>query len=302
MSNLKPLLLGDTIDVIAPASRPTHKVFKDSIKRLEAQGFKARFHPDIIQGDSFYAADEELQYKELRRALFAKDSKAVWCVRGGWGSQRFIPRLQKLKKPKHKKIFMGFSDITALHLFLAQDWNWKTYHGSNLSAFGSKQSTKKVKQYLQLLSSPNGEQQFKLKLFLGKAAKKPIEGKLIGGNLSLLNHSIGTSFQAKLSNKILFLEDTGERGYQVDRYFVHMIQAGVLNKKIKAIVLGDFTEALERNGRSHLEIAFHKLYERLQIPIYKGLPCGHGKVNEPLRLNSKSCISTGKSPSFIVQS
>ncbi|MCO4792084.1 MAG: LD-carboxypeptidase [Bacteriovoracaceae bacterium] len=294
MSTLPILNKGDIVDVIAPASKSTTKIFKDSISWLEEQGFKPRFDKKIISGDGFFASNEELQWQQLKNALISKDSKAIWCLRGGWGSMRFIPQLTKLKKPNNNKLFVGFSDITTLHLFLNQEWNWKTIHGSNLSAFGAGATKVHQKKYLNLIQGKEDQSIYKSLKSFGDSHTKLIKGKLVGGNLCMLATSIGTKCQANLNNKIVFLEEVGERGYRVDRMFEQLIQSGVFNNKIKAIVLGDFTESREPNGKDLTSKAIKRLQERLNVPIFKGLKSGHGKSNNPLVFNSMATIDPKK--------
>ncbi len=294
MSKLPKLQKGDIIDIIAPAGKPLGGTLKNAVRWVEEQGYVPRYHKDIVKGDLFFAADEELQWKELKRALTAKDSKAIWCLRGGWGSMRFIPRLMKLKNPGVQKFFCGFSDITTLHLFLNQEWNWKTVHGSNLSAFGNKPSKSHQKEYLNLATGATSELFYKGLKPVGNKVKSTIKGKIVGGNLCMLTSGLGTSLQPNLNGKILFLEEVGERGYRVDRMFEQMIQAGVLNNKVKAIVLGDFTEGSEPNGKDLTMKAIQRLVGRLNVPVFKGLKSGHGKINHPLVLNSKAELNPTK--------
>lgn len=293
MSKLPALEQGDIIDIIAPASKPSKEIFKNAIRWVEDQGFIPRFHKEIVKGDNFFAADESLQWEQLKRALTSKDSKAVWCLRGGWGSMRFVPRLMKLK-PQNQKLFVGFSDITTLHTFLNQEWKWKTIHGSNLSAFGNKPTRSHEREYLNLVMGKTDEIIYKGLRSIGSKTKGNIKGKLVGGNLCMLTTGLGTSLQPNLNGKILFLEEVGERGYRVDRMFEQLIQAGVLNKKVKAIVLGDFTEANEPNGKDLTAKALLRLTERLDVPLYKGLKSGHGKINHPLVFNSSAVLNPNK--------
>jgi len=294
MSKLPKLQKGDIIDIIAPASKPGKDIFKNAIKWIEDQGYVPRFHKDIIKGDNFFAADESLQWDQLKKALTSPDSKAVWCLRGGWGSMRFVPNLMKLKKPHKQKSFIGFSDITTLHLFLNQEWKWTTIHGSNLSAFGNNPSRTHENKYLYLLKGQTDSLLYKGLRKVSGASKGNIKGKFVGGNLCMLTTGLGTTLQPNLNGKILFLEEVGERGYRVDRMFEQLIQAGVLNKKVKAIALGDFTESKEPNGKDLTSKAIQRLAERLEVPIFKGLKSGHGKNNYPLVFNSSAIINPSK--------
>ena len=121
MKHWQVLRPGDVVDVVAPASHTTQDKLDHGSQWLESHGFIPRIPQGIIQGDVFFAAPFELQLEQFKSAL-ASDSKAIWCVRGGYGSMRLIPHLMKMKPPKKPKLLLGFSDITALHLFFTQQW------------------------------------------------------------------------------------------------------------------------------------------------------------------------------------
>lgn len=121
---------GDVIDLVSPGFKPSREEFRGAIEGLRSLGFKPRWSKDIFGPDILSANSDAKRLKDLYRALTARDSKAVWCLRGGYGSIRLLPGLSNLKKPAQAKIFVGLSDITSLHLFLNQRWGWSTYHAS----------------------------------------------------------------------------------------------------------------------------------------------------------------------------
>ena len=122
----------DIVDIIAPASNsPFHKL-EEGISWVESAGLIPRVPGDIIKTDVFFAAPLEIQLEHLKRALYS-DSKAIWCLRGGYGSMRLVPHLLKLRPPRKPKLLIGFSDITSLHLFFNQHWKWPTIHGRTIS-------------------------------------------------------------------------------------------------------------------------------------------------------------------------
>ncbi|MGK0367622.1 MAG: muramoyltetrapeptide carboxypeptidase [Thermoproteota archaeon] len=286
---------GDIVDIIAPASKCDSAIFKSAISWLESIGLIPRYSKTIIKGNGFYAASEDEQFNDIKKAILAKDSKAIWCLRGGWGSLRLIPSLAKLKKPTHEKIFIGFSDITTLHNFLNQQWNWKTFHGANLSVFARSQSSSFIKQYKDLLFGKTTSVEFtNLKHLAGPKIIEQIKAKVTGGNLCMLETGIATKAQINTSGKILFLEDTGERGYALDRMLVHLVQSKVISKKIKVIILGDFTGGTEETGKSLAKLAFKNLAAELNISIYKGMPCGHGKRNNYIPFNTQATFDGHK--------
>ena len=212
---------------------------------------------------------------------------------------RLIPHLLKLKAPPRPKLFIGFSDITALHLFFSQHWNWPVIHGRTISQMHPDYADTPDRKFLtDVIFGRKTEMVFKKLLPLNSAAKTTadIKGKITGGNLRIVQSSIGTSWELKAKGKILFIEDVGERGYSVDRMLEQMIQAKIIDKGLKAIIFGDFTEGLEKDGRDLTSAALERFAQRVPYPVLKGLPAGHGHViNYPIPFNTTSILKTGRS-------
>lgn len=287
----------DIVDVIAPASHSPKSKLEDGIRWIESVGLIPHVPQDIIKTDVFFAAPLDIQLKHLKRALYS-DSKAIWCLRGGYGSMRLIPHLLKLRPPKKSKLFIGFSDITSLHLFFNQHWNWPTIHGRTISQMHPDFSKTPDRKFLKdVIFGKAAEKTFKHLTPLNHQAAKnhSIKGAVTGGNLRIIQSSLGTSWEIKAKGKILFIEDVGERGYSVDRMLEQMIQAKIIDKGVKAVIFGDFTEALEKDGKDLTEIALRRFAQKVPYPVLKGLPAGHGHVlNYPIPFNTQALLSLGK--------
>ena len=298
MKKLSPLKTGDIIDVIAPASKANDQRTSKAIEWLASLCYQVRTSKDFNKGYQLFANSKEQAWTDLKNALKAKDSKAIWCLRGGWGSMRFIPDLLKMKAPDEQKYFFGYSDITTLHTFLTSNWNWTTFHAPNLSGFGGNKTTNQKNEILNIIDGTNKEVVFKNLKLLNDTKSSIIKGKIVGGNLCMIASSLQTKLNINTKNNFLFLEDTGERGYQLDRYFEQLLQSDILNNS-KAILLGDFTGGNEPNGKNFNKIAIKRLLEKVKVPVIKGLPCGHGKKNSPLPLNANSILDLSKSKLII---
>ncbi len=285
---------GDVIDVIAPASPSPRENMEAGCRWIEEHGFVPRVPENIIKGDVFFAAPLKMQLEMLKAAVYS-DSKMIWSLRGGYGSMRLIPYMEKWKIPKQTKLFMGFSDVTALHLFFGQRWGWPVMHGRNVSAMTLEKNTADRKEVLKILTGQKDELEFRSLKPLNDLAKKSgkISGKVTGGNLKLLQTSIGTSWELNARGSILFLEDVGERGYALDRMLEQLWQAEIINKGLKALVLGDFIEGEEKNGKDLTGIALKRFAERAPYPVFKGMKCGHGDVNFSLPLHTPAELSGG---------
>lgn len=295
---------GDTVDIIAPASHTSQLALDSGVAWLRSLGLIPRMRKGLIKGDLFFASDLEFQKKDLLEALHS-DSKAIWCVRGGYGSMRLIPMLSKMKAPKTPKVLLGFSDITALHLFFNQSWSWPTLHSRNISAMKEEDHLTPDRQATErLLFGTDSEISFKKLKPLNDHAReeKTILGSIVGGNLRILQSSVGTSWELQAKNKILFIEDIGERGYSVHRMLEQLRQARIIHKNLKALAIGQFTEGEEKNGKDLTLDALTRFARELPYPVFTGLPCGHGQLNFPLPLNTKCELNLGKSIELTCQS
>ena len=221
-----------------------------------------------------------------KKALLATDSKGIWCLRGSYGSNRLIPELAKIKRPSQQKVFIGISDVTSLHLFLNQSWKWSTLHGTVLDRLAENRIDAVLAQEVfDIICGYKKTILFTgLKPMNARAEKiKFLKARIVGGNLTTLQSSIGTPWAVKTVGNFLFLEDTGERGYRVDRMLVHLKQAGRL-KDCRGVLFGHFTggdEPLSPEGLSSNRV--HEALQRFadenkNLPIWSGVESGHGEL------------------------
>lgn len=296
------LLPGDVVDIIAPASAATVDKTEAGIKWLKQQGLVPRFSERMIDTDVFFAAPLHEQWEQLEKALYS-DSKVIWCLRGGYGSMRLIPLLEKIKIPPQPKLLIGFSDITALHLYFNQKWNWPTLHGRTISQLHPDwEMNEEQAQLVDLLFGKREEIVFNNLVAMNEAAKvqQEIKAPVVGGNLRILQSSLGTPWEVDTKDKILFIEDVAERGYSVDRMLEQLYQANITNLNLKALLIGDFTEGFEKNGKDLVQVALKRFAERVNYPVISGLPCGHAKnSNAPLPFNTDSTLFLGPAPRLV---
>lgn len=278
-----------TIQVIAPASGTS----PEKIEQLRSLSLYV-FHLDIpenILSPSFpyHASNDESRFQQLKMALLNPNNAIIWTLRGGYGSARLLDNLRKIPKPEQQKIFIGFSDNTALHLFLSQEWGWNTIHGSGFAQLlEQEQNHLNYLKISDIISKKSASQTLTDLKPMNQIARniKTVKGPLTGGNLTLLENSIGTYWQVKAEEKILFIEEVGEKGYRIDRSLFHLYQAGIL-KNVKAIVLGQFLAPINDNT---IPFALNRFAEEMDhqyagIPVYKSEQFGHDKINYPLIYN-----------------
>ncbi len=247
----------------------------------------------VTKAIAFHANSDEERLKLLKSALNDNSKNTiVWSLRGGYGSARLINDLNKLPKPKYEKVFIGYSDMTALHLFLSQNWQWKTINGAGLlDLLNAKKDPQNFEKIVDILSKKNRFASITNLKLLNPAQFKQVKltGPLTGGNLTIVQTSLGTNWQIQTAGKILFLEDVGEKGYQVDRALNQLKQAGVL-KNVKAIVFGDFADPVD----DKVDLALDRFAQEMKMPVFKTDQFGHGKKNYPLIYNAASEIVRDK--------
>ncbi|UYL08080.1 LD-carboxypeptidase [Bdellovibrio sp. SKB1291214] len=287
---------GDIVDVVAPGypSQP-HEV-DGSRDFLLKWNLVPRIPKGLIKPHFLHANEDEARFEFLKNAIQSKDSSVIWCMRGGYGSNRLVPMLAKLKKPKEPKLLIGISDITSLHTFLTQEWGWSTLHAPLLDRLGRGLVASKFEKELHgILFGQETDVEFKKLKPLNDQARniKLLKSRVVGGNLAVLQTTLGTPWQIDAKKSLLFLEDTGERGYRVDKMLEHMRQAGVF-KQCHGLILGDFIGGNEPGSdQSKLKQVFKRWSEDLDLPIFQGLEAGHDVIQRPVPLNT-SCVLSQK--------
>lgn len=267
------------IEIIAPAGGEKNLDKLDSIKEvIKKLGFKVNCKSDLFADEPF--SSNSLQYR-LNHFEEAINSEAdiLLCYRGGYGSQHLIPHLVKLPKPRREKILIGYSDITALNLFLNKHWGWKTVHALGAKeAIRTEKSTENLQQLVTLLTAPQPYIELPLQDKLNDVTyAEGVSGEVIGGNLSMIIGGLATGWQIDVQGKILYLEDVNEAGYRVDRMLDHLWQANILTK-VKALIFGDFSLKTFNDA----EIALKRCALRADFPVYRTQYFGHGTFNYPI--------------------
>jgi muramoyltetrapeptide carboxypeptidase len=294
---------GDIVDVVSPGFASTPDEVEKARKFLLKWGLVPRIPKNLIQKHFLHSNSDEKRFGFLREALQADDSKFVWCLRGGYGSNRLLPYLDKIRKPKQQKLLLGISDITSLHVYFGQQWNWPTMHASLLDRMGSGKVPPKIeKETMDLLFGKTKGIEFKKLRAMNQAAVdlKSVKSSIVGGNLVVLQSTLGTPYQLNVDGKILFIEDLGERGYRVDRILEHFEQAGLF-KKCKGLIIGEFLGGKESNGKVLWPQVFKSWAERLTIPVYNGMEAGHGIIQRPVPLYTKAVLTGGKKASLFIE-
>lgn len=294
---LKP---GDIVDIVAPSSKCHPSILEKIRALLHTWELECHIPKDLFGDSLLYANTDAMRFEHLKNALLNTRSKAVWCLLGGFGSTKLIPMLSKITAPSHSKLFIGFSDITALHIFLQGQWGWSTIHGpSGYQASLNKISDESISLLRKILFHEETTLKYDQVIPLNKLAEQNIviNAPLIGGNLHLIQASLGTSWQINAQNKILFIEEINERAYRVDRVLEQMSQAGIL-QQAKAILFGDLIDKGEPDGKFLVEEIIQEFASQCMLPVLQIKNVGHGSTNYPLFLGKAGKLSMGSSASL----
>lgn len=281
-----PLQSGDTVDIVAPGYGADKEELEQACEYLRSLKLKPRYAEDIFGRDLLCANRDEVRFGQLKAALLAEDSAAVWCLRGGYGMTRLMPEFLKIRAPGTPKLLIGLSDVTALHLFLNQCWGWPSLHGPVLHQVVKGAVGEAA--LVELEKIIKGEKEtIRLENLtpLNESARKTdtLVGTILGGNLSLLQCSIGTPWQLKGQGRLIFIEEVDERGYRTDRMLQHLRQAGCL-EGMAGLVFGQVTGGEEPQGHNLCWPVVESFAGTIQAPVFSGIASGHGSPVYPVPL------------------
>ena len=292
MQLLKPdrLNFGDTIGIIAPASAPPDpKAVDRAVAALERFGFKPKLSKHVRARLGFLAGTDRQRATDLMAMFADKKVKAIICLRGGYGSARILDRLDYDVIRRNPKILSGYSDITSLHCALMRKVNLISIHAPMLNGaladpkvpeFTKKSFFRTVMEARPAGSLCEGYDKKNISILRGGV----VEGRLIGGNLSLICASLGTPFAPSFQGKILFFEDISEKPYRLDRMLTHLWNAGIFSQ-VAGVAVGvnqDCNDPDAKPGGEYRQSGADVVKERLselRVPVVTGLPFGHVDLN-----------------------
>ena len=278
---------GDTIGIAAPAGPFDPEKFMKGKTVLESMGFQTFFDEGIFQKHGFLAGTDIQRADQVNRLFADPTVQAIVCARGGYGSMRILPLLDFKTIQTNPKIFLGFSDISALLSVLHDHCGLITFHGPVVTTLGN--ATEKT--IMAMKTALTSDAALDLIPEDGMVIKPGVcSGILAGGNLTTLCHLAGTSYASNFKGKILLLEDVGEMSYRIDRMLTQMKLAGCFNG-ISGLILGAFKECGHLN--EIVEI-FNNIFENADIPILAGFDMGHGEHNLTIPMGLGATLDTDK--------
>lgn len=286
-----PLRSGDRIGIVAPAGPVDPEPLEAGINVIRRYGFEVIPAPHLYKRTGFFAGTDRERAADLLAMLEDPSIHAVLCARGGYGSQRLLPLLSGAIPTMAPKLFVGYSDITALHALLQRS-GWITWHGPMPGEWSRlRDGGASVDALFAALTGRFGSEgevpvtQFQgLKTLLDGLAR----GRLVGGNLSVVAALLGSEYEVQTEGAILFLEEVGEAPYRIDRMLSSLELAGKL-QKVNGVLLGAFTGCEPAPGSPNVsaEQVLRSYFLPRGIPVLAGYPAGHGSWNMPLPLGCR---------------
>jgi muramoyltetrapeptide carboxypeptidase len=275
MISMDFLKKGDTIGVAAPSARFDRTLFEKGCQVLEAAGFTLRVPEAIFEKKRYLAGDDLCRARVIHSLIRDPDVKGILAVRGGFGAMRILEHLDWDLIRKHPKLFMGFSDATALLNTVVTRAGFPVVHGPNLVSL-ARADARTLAVFFKTLARPVPEMAVPNGVCLvpGRAG-----GRLAGGNLATLAHLTGTRFEPDFTDTILFLEDVGEPAYKIDRMLSQMKLAGLF-KQVRGVVTGSFERC---HNPEYIPGILQEIFGQA-LPLLMGLDAGHGQPNLSLVL------------------
>ena len=274
---------GEAIGVVAPSYSPREGPLMRGVKALERAGYEVILDPEIGQLRRFQRHEDERRAANFMGMWLDPRIKAVIGGTGGYGAVRMLPYLEPEIFRRNPKIFVGYSDITALHLWLVRRAGLRVFHGPTVDDLIPIARDPTTASLLTALTNPRPST--RLGRDIGRAVRPGrATGRLTGGNLSLVQQTIGTPYEIDSSGAILFLEETHDPMSVADERLVHLRAAGLL-RGVRGIVFGQLS--IDRSEEDEFENFLLDLLADLDVPILMDFPAGHEVPNLTLPIGTE---------------
>lgn len=298
----RPLRPGSMLAVVSPASAAKSELADAGVAALEALGYRTKLMPHALdRGPLYYAGTREQRAADLMAAFADAEADAVICTRGGWGSAELLPLLDAAVVRANPKAFIGYSDHTSLHIWLARECGLTTFYGPMVAADFSRPGGADPASWGHALG---GSRKWSLGSNEGLRVLRAgvAEGALEGGCLSIFAEALGTPYAPLPAGpgepRVVFLEDIGTKPYQWDRMLLHLRYAGLL-EHVSGIVFGDMRQCVAPEDGPLLEQAILHALAGFSGPVAIGLRSGHvdaANVTVPLGVQVRLDLSDTDAP------
>ncbi|MCI8608850.1 MAG: LD-carboxypeptidase [Firmicutes bacterium] len=293
----KKLEKGGTVGIICPSSPITKERQIQCVKTLENMGYRVKAADNLTSNQGGFMAGTGKERGEWINKMFADpEVDAIFCVRGGDGGTRAYEYIDLDIVRANPKIFVGYSDITTMHLLFNQQADLVTFHGPMVSSNmvdGFDQETEKA-----FFDAINGDHTYEFKNPEGIPLEVLKEGKatgqVVGGNLSLLSAAMGTPYEMDAKGKIIFMEEVDEPVTKIEKWAYQLRNAGKFHE-CAGILLGQFTDITNKNMPEYREIqCFRDILDGIDVPVMYHVESGHGDKIITLPFGANCTMDTEK--------
>ncbi len=292
---IKParLNIGDEIRIIAPSSYPEIISLSQSVEEITRIGYKVTYGINVkkLNQETYHSANPELRAKELMDAFRDDKVKAIFCARGGHGARQILPFLDFDVIRDNPKIFMGYSDITNLHMAINKISGLVTFHGPMPDTDTEEFRGEKLETMFKIFRGKLSDLKPYIKRLVKYVVEGSAQGRSMGTNMSVFSSLTGTPYMPEFTDKVLFCEDTNERSVDIERYLDIMILNGTINQ-LAGFVFGEFkNRSTSGEGKPSIEDVIREYMVKYSKPSLAMAPFGHGNEQMLIPLNLKVKIS-----------
>jgi muramoyltetrapeptide carboxypeptidase len=295
---------GDTVGIVAPASNVKRTDLEAGCEALRRAGYQPFYLDSILEQDLYFAGSVDRRARELEEMFVRDDVRAILCARGGYGANYLLQAVDLEKIRAHPKIFVGYSDITTLLTYFRDVAGFTTFHGPMVAKDWLHEDGVDLPSWQAAVSKsaswdvPIGED-------VSGLVDGEGEGVLYGGCLSILVASLGTLYEIKTANTILFLEDLAAKPFQIDRMLMQLKLAGCLDE-VRGIIFGQMLDCVQTANQGYtLQEVITRIVGDLGIPVVFGVTSGHvtsGNITLPLGVQAKLTVRSGQVALKILES
>jgi len=289
---------GDTVGIVAPASNVKRADLEAGCEGLRRAGYRPFYLDSILDQDLYFAGTVQRRARELEEMFAREEVRAIVCARGGYGANYLLEELDLERIKLHPKIFVGYSDVTALLTYFSDDAGLVTFHGPMVAKDWAHADGIDLDSWQDALS---GKAAWEVQVGAGSGVKGLVEGSaegvLYGGCLSILVASLGTPYEIRTEDTILFLEDVAAKPYQIDRMLMQLKLAGKLNG-VRGIIFGEMRDCWQTANQEYtLEEVVLRIVGELGVPVAYGVRSGHvtaGNITLPIGVRGGLTVRGGQ--------
>lgn len=297
---------GDTIGITCPAGYITAEEIAASVIQMKSWGFNVVVGKTVGARDFTFGGTDQERLQDFQQMLDDPNIKAIMCARGGYGAVRIVDQLDFSGFRSLPKWIIGFSDITILHCHINSNYRIASIHSKMCNSFPSDWSIAEPIQIDTINSIQQVLKGEKMKYQAAYNASNRLgiaKGELVGGNLRCIENLAGSKSEIQTAGKILFLEDTGEALYSIDRMFYNLKRSGKLNK-LNGLIIGGFKLKPDNDvdgfGKTLIDIVIEKVAE-YNYPVCFDFPVGHQKANFALKCGVKHTLDVGLTETKLIE-